>query len=843
MTGHLAAADQQRLARTGIVPMPASDALGLLDAALSSPCPAAVIPARLAVTGTAHPLLRGLAPHRFPARPPAAALSGRLAAADPGQQHAIILDLVRTHAAAILGHPGTGTITPERPFRELGFDSLTALELRNQLSAATSLRLPATILFDHPTPATLTTYLHHQLVGSTSTVAPSASPVAHVTVGSDDPVVVVGVGCRFPGGVGGPEELWELVASGTDAVGEFPGDRGWDAEGLYDPDPDAVGHAYCRHGGFLYEAGGFDAEFFGISPREAVAIDPQQRLLLETAWEALERAGIEPGSLRGSSTGVFTGVVFDDYGIRLVGRAPEGLEGYLGTGSAGSVASGRVAYTFGFEGPAVTVDTACSSSLVAVHLACQALRLRECDLALAGGVTVMATPFMFVEFSRQRGLAADGRCKPFAAAADGTGWGEGAGLVVLERLSDARARGHRVLAVIRGSAVNQDGTSNGLTAPSGPAQQRVIRQALANAGLGAADVDVVEAHGTGTALGDPIEAQALLATYGQGRPAGRPLLVGAVKSNIGHAQAAAGVAGMVKMITAMQQAVVPATLHVDAPTPHVDWAAGAVRVVTRACRWPERAGPRRAAVSSFGISGTNAHLILEQAAAADAPAAPAPAAGGAAAVPVPWLLSARSGAALADQARRLAGYLARWPDADPVSVAAGLAGRAVFAHRAAVLAADRQQAAAALAALAAGDPHPALVTGPAVPPARPGRTAFLFTGQGSQHPGMGAKLHTAYPAFAAALEECFEALDPYLARPLRDVMFAAPGTPGAALLDQTAYTQPALFAFHVASYRQLAAFGISPDFLIGHSIGEISAAHLSGMLSLPDTARLVATRA
>jgi acyl transferase domain-containing protein len=622
----------------------------------------------------------------------------------------------------------------------------------------------------------------------------------------NEPIAIVAMSCRYPGGANSPEELWDLLANGVDAVTEFPADRGWDT-GIYDPEP-APGKTYANEGGFLHDAGDFDPGFFEISPNEARAMDPQQRVLLEICWEAIERAGIDPHSLKGSSTGVFAGVMYHDYAL---GNEP-------GSTSGGSLVTGRVAYTLGLEGPAVSIDTACSSSLVALHWAAQALRRGDCTLALAGGVTVMSTPEMFVYFSTQHGLARDGRCKSFAESTDGMGCAEGAGVVLLEKLSDARRNGHPVLAIIRGSAVNQDGASNGLTAPNGPSQQRVIRKALADAKLSTSDVDAVEAHGTGTTLGDPIEAQAVLATYGQDREL--PLWLGSIKSNMGHAQAAAGVAGVIKMVLAMQHGVLPQTLHVDEPTQHVDWEAGNVRLLTENQPWPQADRPRRAGVSSFGISGTNVHVIIEH---TDDSAE----LGGADLGVVPWVMSGHTPQALAAQAAQLSQV-----DETPADVGFSLAtGRAVLEHRAAVIGPDFARG---LQALASGLPAPNVVQGSG----RPGLTAFLFTGQGSQRLGMGRELHSAYPVFAEAFDAVIQELDKHLSQPLREVLWGDDEE----LLNQTLFTQTGLFAIEVALFRLMESWGVKPDFLAGHSVGDIAAAHVSGVLTLEDAALLVTAR-
>ena len=841
MTGGLDAADLARLGRDGILALPSEEAMELFDTALIVDEPF-MAPARIDLRALrAHavavpPMFAELikAPTRrrvddsLVAAKSKSALAHRLHGLPEPEQHAVLLDLVRANIATVLGTTTPEAIDPEKAFQELGFDSLTAVEMRNRLKTATGLALSPTLIFDYPTPNSLAGYIRTELAGVPQEV--SHAPAVRVT--GDDEIAIVAMSCRYPGGINSPDDLWDMLAQGRDVLSEFPSDRGWNLAGLYNPDPDVAGACITRTGGFVDGVADFDAAFFGVPPSEALAMDPQQRLFLELSWEALERAGIEPGKLRGSATGVFAGIIAQGYGMSGGVSSSEAMEGFRLTGQSSSVASGRVSYVLGLEGPAVSVDTACSSSLVALHMAAQSLRSGECDLALAGGVTVNATPDIFVEFSRMRGLSADGRCKAYAGAADGTGFSEGGGMLVVERLSDARRLGHPVLAVVRGSAVNQDGASNGLTAPNGPSQQRVVRSALANAGLSATEVDVVEGHGTGTMLGDPIEAQALLATYGQGRT--EPLWLGSIKSNMGHTQAAAGVAGVIKMVLALRHELLPATLHVDEPSPHVDWSVGSVALLTEARPWPATGGVqgrvRRAGVSSFGISGTNAHVIVEAARTPE----PEPVEVGPRVPVVPWVVSAKSASALGAQAARLAEHVGAHPELDVADVGWSLAGRSTFEHRAVVLGADREGLLAGLDEVA-GDAVVSVIRGTAK---TGGKTVFVFPGQGSQLLGMGMELHAAYPVFAEAFNTVVGELDRHLLRPLREVMWGHDES----LLSTTEFAQPALFAVEVALFRLLDSWGVRPDFVMGHSVGELTAAHVAGVLSLENAAVLVVAR-
>ncbi|WP_425564653.1 type I polyketide synthase, partial [Saccharopolyspora halophila] len=820
LSAGLAQADWDRMREQGYLPLSGEDGLALFDAALTADAaqlvPLRISPAAIRAREGENPaLLRGLVRGSVRQAARTSPIARELAGLDDADRRAAFLELVRATAAAVLGHESAEAVEPDRAFQELGFDSLTAVEFRNRLGGATGLRLPATLVFDHPTPVAVVEHLDDDLggVARAEPVIPSRNP------DEDDPVAVVAMSCRYPGGAMSPEGLWQLLVDGSDAIGEFPTDRGWDLDRIFDPEPGKVGRTYVSAGGFVDDATRFDPAFFGISPAEATQTDPQQRVMLQVAWEAFERAGMDPRSLKGSRTGVFAGVMYHDYARGTDSASTSG----------GSLVSGRVAYALGLEGPALSVDTACSSSLVSLHVAMQSLRSGECDLALAGGVTVMSTPEAFTTFGRLRGLSPDGRCKAFSDSADGMGWSEGAGALVLERLSDARRNGHQVLAVVRGSAVNQDGASNGLTAPNGPAQQRVIRQALSSAGLQPSDVDAVEGHGTGTPLGDPIEAQALLATYGQDRE--QPLLLGGLKSNIGHAQAAAGVGGVIKMVLALRNGVLPKTLHADEPSQQVDWSAGGVRLLTESTPWPEANRPHRAGVSSFGISGTNAHVILEQAPGpeerpeqrSEPPAV------------VPWVVSARSEQALTAQAARLRS--AADEDADPVDIGFSLVtSRTLFEHRAVVLGTGRDELCGALDALVTDRPGGHVVRGVA---RTVGKTAFVFPGQGSQWVGMGRELLGRSAAFDERIEECAAALAPFVDWSLLDVLREDEDAPS---LERVDVVQPVLWATMVSLAHVWRSLGVEPAAVVGHSQGEIAAAVVSGALSLRDAAQVVALR-
>jgi acyl transferase domain-containing protein/acyl carrier protein len=827
-------ADRERLSGFGLVPIEDAKGAELLDRARQGADPFAVAAPMQAATmraaasaGLLPPLLSELFKvNRRRARAAAGFLARRLAAVPQAERQEIVLAVVREHTASVLGHSSPKAIDPSVNFKDLGFDSLGAVELRNRLAQATGVQLDVTLVFDRPTPEAIAAYLLEQVEGKVG-----GEVVVRPHRGSDEPIAIVGMACRFPGEVATPQQLWQMLAAGEDGTGPLPANRDWDVESLYAAEPNGGGDAQVKRGGFLADVTEFDPAFFGISPREALAMDPQQRLLLECSWEAFEDAGIDVASLRGSSTGAFVGMSTASYGFDSdAWRSPE-LEGHMISGLAPSIASGRIAYILGLEGPALTIDTACSASLVAMHLAAQALQSGECDLALAGGVTVVGHPAVLVSMGRQGVLAADGRCKAFSAAADGMGAAEGSGMVLLERLSDAKRNGREILAVIKGSATNQDGASNGLTAPSGPSQERVIRQALANAGLKASEVDAVEAHGTGTILGDPIEAQALLATYGQDRET--PLAVGSVKSNIGHTQTAAGVAGVMKMVLALREEALPRTLHASEPTPHVDWSTGEVELLSEQRPWPRGEKPRRAGISSFGISGTNAHLIIEE-----APEQPQAEKDEARRPPLlPFALSAKAPEALAEMAGRLAAHLEEG-EPDPLDVAHTLLNaRAQLEHRAVIVAADQAELLQGLDALVRGKGHESLSQAKV----RPGALAFLLSGQGSQRPRMGEGLHASFPAYAEAFDQACDALAAEGIE-VREALRAEPGSELSQALQRTDLTQASLFALQVGLYALTSSFGLRPDYLLGHSVGEITAAHLAGVFDLAEAAKLLAAR-
>nr|ALD82522.1 polyketide synthase [Nannocystis sp. MB1016] len=848
MAAELGAGQRDRLARQGFASLAPAQGLGLLASALARPEAllglAEIDPQAAArATGTVPPVWRALVTGEAVGKSrPSRAAAEELPTAQGWQERlsglstARRLERVRSAIQAEVGRvlSSAGAVAIDRPLQELGLDSLMAVELRNALAQRFGVRLPATLVFDAPTVARLAERVLAAMKLADAPAAESArkpaeatEPAAQVGAAGEVPIAIVGMGCRLPGGVDDPEAFWRLLAEGRDAIAEVPRER-WDAAALYDPDPSAVGKSTCRSGGFLRDIDRFEPGFFGISPREAARMDPQQRLLLETSWEALERAGIAPERLGGSDTGVFVGLMYQEYGARTTDLAE--LDGYVSTGGAASVASGRLSYVLGLKGPSMTVDTACSSSLVTVHLACQALRRGECSLALAGGAAVMLTPTVFVEFSRLRGLAPDGRCKSFAAGADGVGWSEGCGMLVLKRLPDALRDGDPVLGVIRGSAVNQDGRSNGLTAPNGPSQEAVIRAALAAAGVAPAELDYVECHGTGTSLGDPIEAQALGAVMLGARPTDRPLVIGSVKSNLGHTQAAAGATGIMKVLLALQHESIPRSLHFDSPSPHVPWAELPLTVARAPIAWPKGHVPRRAGVSSFGVSGTNAHVVIEEAPRlADRWVPPARS--------ELVALSARDAAALAEAALRLHAHVEARPELTLADVALSLAtGRAAMEQRLALVVGSRAELLAALAAAAGGTTPEGSARGRTA--GRP-KLVFVFPGQGGQWSGMGRQLLSEEPVFRARLEECDRAIAAEVGWSVLAELQAPPET---ARLDRIEVVQPVLFAVEVGLAALWRSWGIEPDAVIGHSMGEVAAAYVAGALTLADAARVICRR-
>ncbi|BBY50062.1 putative polyketide synthase [Mycolicibacterium arabiense] len=757
----------------------------------------------------------------------------------PVQQRKRLLTDYLRNAVAEVTRVDVDEIREDAGFFDLGMDSLMAVELRRRIEQGVGKEIPITLVMDHPRPTDVADYLLGDVLGLGEQAAPAPRPAPAARTSTDEPIAIVAVSCRFPGAPN-PEAFWELLADGVDAIREVPEDR-FDIDEFYDPDPDAAGKTYTRFGGFLDGIDGFDPEFFGISPREAVWIEPQQRLILETVWEGLERAGYSPASLRGSSTGIFTGVAANEYAHLLSAESIDKIEPHFITGNALNAISGRVAFALGLEGPAVALDTACSSALVAVHQACLALRSGDCDMALAGGVNVLLSPVTVVAASRARMLSPAGRCKTFDASADGYVRSEGCGMLVLKRLSDAERDGDRICAVIPSSAVNQDGASSGLTVPNGGAQQRLIGTALTRAGLTGGDVDYLEAHGTGTPLGDPIEVQAAAAAYADSRDANRPLLMGSVKTNIGHTESASGAAGLIKVVLSLQHGLLPKSLHFDNPSPHIPWDELPVRVVDEATPWQTNGRPRRAGVSSFGFTGTNAHVLIEEAPQPEE--APAE-------TPQPedqradvLALSARSPEALVTLARRYETWLTINPDADlgDVCLTAGT-GRSHLEHRAALVVDSIEGARAALADLAENRLRPGVVRGEHTH--RP-TTAWLFTGQGSQYPGMARELFAHEPVFAETVQRCADAVADIVARPLLDVVFATDretgGEAGKALRD-TAFAQPALFAVEMGLARLWQSWGIAPDVVLGHSVGQYAAACVAGVFSLEDGARLMAQR-